>query len=207
MRKTIIIDDRPERKKLHLSEDSISQLEKLVERGILTLSDGEGYESDFSKLDGYNLIAIHRTFLTNLNIFNEFIDYIKKDRDKWIIIFSGGNTQNTILLNGRQLNISSSDFYTERLTSFIEEFCKETDLANPLLSFLYGQSWRLTLLLQYRYFLWQYEDLEEIDEKGDNIDIAKEEEIRTTLWSDGDYRTLEEVSNEIEIEKNKRQNR
>jgi hypothetical protein len=207
MRKTIIIDDRPERKKLHLSEDSISQLEKLVERDILTLSDGEGYESDFSKLDGYNLIAIHRTFLTNLNIFNEFIDYIKKDRDKWIIIFSGGNTQNTILLNGRQLNISSSDFYTERLTSFIEEFCKETDLANPLLSFLYGQSWRLTLLLQYRYLLWEYENLEEIDEYGDDIDISKEEEIRTTLWTDGDYHTLEEVSDEIGIEKNKRQNR
>ena len=207
MRKTIIIDDRPERKKLHLSEDSISQLEKLVERDILTLSDGEGYESDFSKLDGYNLIAIHRTFLTNLNIFNEFIDYIKKDRDKWIIIFSGGNTQNTILLNGRQLNISSSDFYTERLTSFIEEFCKETDLANPLLSFLYGQSWRLTLLLQYRYLLWEYENLEEIDEYGDDIDISKEEEIRTTLWTDGHYHTLEEVSDEIGIEKNKRQNR
>ena len=207
MRKTIIIDDRPERKKLHLSEDSISQLEKLVERDILTLSDGEGYESDFSKLDGYNLIAIHRTFLTNLNIFNEFIDYIKKDRDKWIIIFSGGNTQNTILLNGRQLNISSSDFYTERLTSFIEEFCKETDLANPLLSFLYGQSWRLTLLLQYRYLLWEYENLEEIDEYGDDIDISKEEEIRTTLWTDGHYHTLEEVSDEIGIVKNKRQNR
>jgi hypothetical protein len=157
-------------------------------------------------LEEYDLIAIHRTFLTNLNIFNEFIDYIK-DRNKWIIIFSGGNTQNTILLNGRQLNISSSDFYTERLSSFIEEFCNNLEMVSPLLSFLYGESWRLTLLLQYRYLLWEYEDLEEIDEKGDELDIRKEEEIRTTLWSDGDYRTLKEVTNGIEIEKNKRQNR
>lgn len=206
MRKTIIIDDRPDRKKLHLPDDAISQLEKLEDEGFLTFSDGKGYESNFTKLEEYDMIAIHRTFLTNLNIFNEFIDYIK-NRDKWVIIFSGGNTQNTILLNGRQLNISSSDFYTERLAPFIEKFDKESDIANPLLSFLYGTSWRLTLLLQYRYLLWEYEDLEEIDEDGDELDIRKEEEIRTALWPDGNYRTIEEVSEEIEIEKNKKQNK
>ena len=80
-------------------------------------------------------------------------------------------------------------------------------MTNPLLSFLYGTSWRLTLLLQYRYLLWEYEDLEEIDEDGDELDIRKEEEIRTALWPDGDYRTIEEVSEEIEIEKNKKQNK
>jgi hypothetical protein len=206
MKKTIIIDDRPERKKLHLSDNSIFQLEKLEKNGILTLSDGIGYESDFSQLDGFDLIAIHRTFLTNLNIFNEFVDYIKK-RDKWVIIFSGGNTQNTVLLNGHQLNISSSDFYTEKLAPFFEEFVNESNMTNPLLSFLYGESWRLTLLLQYRYLLWEYEDLEEIDEDGDELDIRKEEEIRTALWPDGGYRTIEDVSEEIEIEKNNKQNK
>lgn len=206
MRKTIIIDDRSERKKLHLSDDAVSQLKQLVEKGLLTLSNGEGFQSVTTRLDKYELIAIHRTFLTNANIFNELIDYIK-GKKKWVIIFTGGITQNTILLNGRQLNINSSDFYTERLAPFIEEFGNKQDLANPLLSFLYGESWRLTLLLQYRYLLWEYGDLEEIDEYGDDLDIRKEEEIRTALWSDGEYRTLEEVSKEIEIEKNKRQNR
>lgn len=206
MRKSIIIDDRSERKKLHLSDDAVSQLEQLVDKELLTLSDGEGFESVTSRLDSYDLIAIHRTFLTNANIFNELIDYIK-NKGKSVIIFSGGITQNTILLNGRQLNINSSDFYTERLAPFIEAFGNGQDLTNPLLSFLYGETWRLTLLLQYRYLLWEYGNLEEIDEYGDDLDIAKEEEIRTTLWPDGDYRTLEKVSEEIETEKNKRQNR
>lgn len=206
MRKIIIIDDRTERKKLHLSDDSISQLKKLEEKGILTLSDGEGFNTVSSQLDDYDLIAIHRTFLTNSNIFNEFVEYIK-DRKKWIIIFSGGITQNTILLNGRQLNINSTDFYTEKLSPFIEEFSYKTDITKPLLLFLYGESWRLTLLLQYRYLLWEYEDTDDIEENGSVFDIAKEEEIRTTLWSDGNYRALEDISKEIEIEKNKKQNK
>ena len=206
MRKTIIIDDRSERKKLHLSDASVSQLELLEKKGLLTLSDGYGFDSISSKLDEYDLIAIHRTFLTNSNIFNELIDYIK-NKKKWGIIFSGGITQNTILLNGRQLNINSSDFYTERLPPFIEAFGYEPDLVNPLLSFLYGESWRLTLLLQYRYLLWEYDDPEDIEDSDNTFDIAKEEEIRTALWPDCDYRTLEEVSKEIEIEKHKRQNK
>ena len=206
MKKTIIIDDRSERKKLHLSDASVSQLELLEKKELLTLSDGNGFDSISSKLDKYDLIAIHRTFLTNSNIFNELIDYIK-NKKKWVIIFSGGITQNTILLNGRQLNINSSDFYTERLPPFIETFGNEPDLANPLLSFLYGESWRLTFLLQYRYLLWEYDDPEDIEDSYNTFDIAKEEEIRTALWLDGNYRTLEEVSKEIEIEKNKRQNR
>ena len=67
MRKTIIIDDRPDRKKLHLPDDAISQLKNLEDEGFLTFSDGKGYESNFTKLEEYDMIAIHRTFLTNLN--------------------------------------------------------------------------------------------------------------------------------------------
>lgn len=206
MRKVIIIDDRKERKKLHLSQKSITQLENLEDQGLLTISVGDDLSIEsFDKMNDFDLIAIHRTFLTNTKIINEFIGYIKNNK-KWLIVFSGGITQNSILLNGRQLNVNASDFYNEKLIPFILDYGNESVNANPLLYFLYGQSWRLTLLLQYRYLLWEYGDMEDIIDTGSDNDIRKEEELRTVLWSDGNYRTFEEVSQEIEIEKLKKQN-
>ena len=203
MKKAIIIDDNPNRKKPFQNE-SKSQFEMMIANGLLTISDGKNLDIlSFEELEDYDLIAIHRTYLAKQGIFNDFIDYIRS-RNKWLIIFSGGTTQNTIQMNGKQLNINFSDFYNERLIPFLDNFCNDFPMASPLLQFLYGDSWRLTLLLQYRYLLWEYEDVRNIKSK---FDKRKEREIRTVLWTDGNSRSFKELSDEIKNEKNNYQNR
>ena len=101
--------------------------------------------------------------------------------------------------NGRQLNINASDFYIEKLPEFINRFSEE-NLESPLLQYIYGDSWTLSLLLQYRYLLWTYGD--DVDEIDDEEDESLEERIRSILWN-GQYMNQQQVCKEIEIEKTK----
>ena len=100
---------------------------------------------------------------------------------------------------GRQLNINASDFYNEKLPAFINLFSEE-NLESPLLQYIYGDSWKLSLLLQYRYLLWTYGgDVANIDDEEDE---SLEERIRSILWN-GQYMNQQQVCNEIENEKTK----
>ena len=65
---------------------------------------------------------------------------------------------------------------------------------------MYGDSWKLSLLLQYRYLLWIYGD--GFDEIDDEEDESLEERIRSILWN-GQYMNQQQVCKEIEIEKTK----
>lgn len=195
MNKVVIIDDRKERKKLHLSEAALSSLEKLVLSGKLDVMESI---NDIEKIANYSLIAVHRSYLINSGVYNNLIDFIKK-ANKLLIIFSGNISQNMILNNGRQLNINASDFYIEKLPEFINRFSEE-NVESPLLQYIYGDSWKLSLLLQYRYLLWIYGD--DVDEIDDEEDESLEERIRSILWN-GQYMNQQQVCKEIEIEKTK----
>ena len=195
MNKVVIIDDRKERKKLHLSEAAISSLEKLVLSGKLDVMESI---NDIEEIANYSLIAVHRSYLINSGVYNNLLDFIKKSK-KLLIIFSGNISQNMIMNNGRQLNINASDFYIEKLPEFINRFSEEI-LESPLLQYIYGDSWKLSLLLQYRYLLWIYGD--DIDEIDDEEDESLEERIRSILWN-GQYMNQQQVCKDIEIEKTK----
>lgn len=195
MNKVVIIDDRKERKKLHLSEAALSSLEKLVFSGKLDVKESiNGIE----ELSDYTLIAVHRSYLINSGVYNNLLDFIKKS-NKFLIIFSGNISQNMIMNVGRQLNINASDFYVEKLPEFINRFSEE-DLESPLLQYIYGDSWKLSLLLQYRYLLWTYGG--DVDEIDDEEDESLEERLRSILWN-GQYTDQQQVCKEIEIEKTK----
>ena len=195
MNKVVIIDDRKERKKLHLSEAALSSLEKLVLSGKLDVMESI---NDIEEIANYSLIAVHRSYLINSGVYNNLLDFIKKS-NKLLIIFSGNISQNMIMNNGRQLNINASDFYIEKLPEFINRFSEEI-LESPLLQYIYGDSWKLSLLLQYRYLLWIYGD--DVDEIDDEEDESLEERIRSILWN-GQYMNQQQVCKEIEIEKTK----
>ena len=195
MNKVVIIDDRKERKKLHLSEAALSSLEKLVLSGKLDVMESI---NDIEEIANYSLIAVHRSYLINSGVYNNLLDFIKKSK-KLLIIFSGNISQNMIMNNGRQLNINASDFYIEKLPEFINRFSEEI-LESPLLQYIYGDSWKLSLLLQYRYLLWIYGD--DVDEIDDEEDESLEERIRSILWN-GQYMNQQQVCKEIEIEKTK----
>lgn len=195
MNKVVIIDDRKERKKLHLSEAALSSLEKLVLSGKLDVMESI---NDIEEIANYSLIAVHRSYLINSGVYNNLLDFIKKS-NKLLIIFSGNISQNMIMNNGRQLNINASDFYIEKLPEFINRFSEE-NIESPLLQYIYGDSWKLSLLLQYRYLLWIYGD--DVDEIDDEEDESLEERIRSILWN-GQYMNQQQVCKEIEIEKSK----
>lgn len=195
MNKVVIIDDRKERKKLHLSEAALSSLEKLVLSGKLDVMESI---NDIEEIANYSLIAVHRSYLINSGVYNNLLDFIKKS-NKLLIIFSGNISQNMIMNNGRQLNINASDFYIEKLPKFINRFSEE-NIESPLLQYIYGDSWKLSLLLQYRYLLWIYGD--DIDEIDDEEDESLEERIRSILWN-GQYMNQQQVCKEIKIEKTK----
>lgn len=195
MNKVVIIDDRKERKKLHLSEAALSSLEELVHSGKLDVMESI---NEIEELANYSLIAVHRSYLINSGVYNNVIDFIKKS-NKLLIIFSGNISQNMIMNVGRQLNINASDFYNEKLPAFINLFSEE-NLESPLLQYIYGDSWKLSLLLQYRYLLWTYGgDVANIDDEEDE---SLEERIRSILWN-GQYMNQQQVCNEIENEKTK----
>ena len=195
MNKVVIIDDRKERKKLHLSEAALSSLEKLVLSGKLDVMESI---NDIEEIANYSLIAVHRSYLINSGVYNNLLDFIKKSK-KLLIIFSGNISHNMIMNDGRQLNINASDFYIEKLPEFINRFSEEI-LESPLLQYIYGDSWKLSLLLQYRYLLWIYGD--DVDEIDDEEDESLEERIRSILWN-GQYMNQQQVCKEIEIEKTK----
>ena len=194
MNKVVIIDDRKERKKLYLSDAALSSLDNLVDSGCLDIRESI---DNIEELIPYSLIAVHRSYSINSGIYNHLLDFVKKSH-KLLISFSGNISQNVIMNAGQQLNLNASDFYTESLPSFISRFCEE-DLEYPLLQYVYGKSWKLSLLLQYRYLLWTYDDIEEIDDESDE---SLEERLRSILWN-STLVDIDQVNREIEIEKSK----
>ncbi len=163
MNKTIILDDRPERKKSHISDSVIKQLEECTSLSIVT---GESINSDNIEVsfDRYSLLAIHKSWLDNKGLTNKIVDYCKRNR-KYLIIFSGGIGQSLLLDNYMRLNVNSASFYTDRLPLFIEKYASNNATA-PLLEFLYGEGWRLPILMECRNYLWHgvYDDKYESEE-------------------------------------------
>lgn len=185
--KTIIIDDRKERKKQHLTTDEIEKLK--------TLSDISETILPFQELEGYSLIAIHESLLTENNLYNEIVSFAKNN-EKLLILFSGGIMQNCILESGKILKIISSEFYN-KITAFLLKYSKE-NIEYPLLKFLYGEEWKLPLLLKYKNLLWKYGAIDSSKMVLNREDRSIEDEIREILIPDSDSITLEWIENEID---------
>lgn len=204
MRKTLIIDDRPERIKIHLTTGSLSELNILEKNGLLTYSIGIDPSGDIVKaLESFDLIAVHRTYLIKADMLNTINSYINSTK-KYLIVFSGGISVNEVINGGHRLNIDASDFYTAKLPRFIYDYGNEkSSLKAPLLQFLHGDSWRLSLLLQYRYILWKHGDKDFYD---DEIDRNIADNLQEILWDGNEDISIEEVNLEIEKEKERRIN-
>ncbi len=155
MRKVLILDDRVERKKAHMSEDAIRVLFDCVKQGFLTIINGEELENDslLNFLANYDLIAIHRSWLVSQKMIQEVVEYVKKEH-KHLILFSGGISQSLLMNNYTYASVNSAVFYTNRLPFFVEKFAtKEID--QPLLEFLYGGAWLIPIYMKYRQLIWR----------------------------------------------------
>lgn len=199
MNKFLIIDDRAERKKTLLNEKEILSLDAFERQGILSMRTSLEFKNmppskdDIDEaINGYSVIAIHRSWLVENDLINDFEEYMSKDNsDKIFIIFSGGTTTTGLTNNYKSLYINAGNFYTPKLIEFIEN--NKEDNNTNLLKFLYGNSWRLPLLLEYRNLLWSGRE---------STDIEKEEFLRTLIYSSKyDILSLDYINDEIEKEK------
>ncbi len=187
--KTIIIDDRKERKHQHWNDDEESSAELLCQKGLLEIR--EELES-YDKLEEYSTIAIHESYLKETNQHETMIKYAK-EKQKFLVLFSGSITHNGLYESGRLLKINSADFYLKVL-SFISDNVEEPDEL-LLLRFVYGSNWRLPLLLRYKNLIWMYGNVDDIDPEND--DFSEEEEIRTLLFPGADALSVEWIDNQL----------
>lgn len=156
MSRVLIIEDRPERRKTIMRANDFLELEKFKENGWVTLKTEMpiSREDLINELSQYDLIAIHRSWMTQTGVGNVIEEFLTNE-NKFLITFSGGITQNLLMNNRKRLNINSTDFYKHNLIEVIERFVNENEeCSEPLLELLYGRSWKLPLLMQYRNILW-----------------------------------------------------
>lgn len=187
--KTIIIDDRKERKHQHWNNEKKALAEMLCQKGLLEICEElEGLD----KLEECSIIAIHESYLKETDQREVVINYAK-EKQKLLVLFSGGITHNGLYESGRLLKINSADFYLKVL-SFISDNASEHDEL-LLLRFLYGSNWRLPLLLRYKNLIWMYGNVDDIDPEND--DFSEEEEIRTLLFPGADALSVEWINDQL----------
>lgn len=189
--KTIIIDDRKERKH-QFWDDNVKkeQAIRLCQKGVLDIREGLG---TFDELEGFLVIAVHESLLKETDRLKEVVDYAK-GLNKLLILFSGGVTHNGIYDSGKLMKINAADFYNKVLL-FVEENQNKNDIQLPLFHFLYGANWRLPLLLRYRDLIWNYGST--IDDPEENPDYQIEEEIRAILLPGDDVISLNWIEEEL----------
>ena len=154
MNKVLLLDDRLERQKILMDDSELGELKKCEENGWLTiLSELEtSHEIIEAELSQYSMIAIHRSWMDDHGVYNCIEEYVKRKK-KFFVVFSGGISQNLLLNNRMRLNLNAAHFYTNKLPVLIKKYARE-ETNHPLLELLYGESWRLALLLEYRNLLW-----------------------------------------------------
>lgn len=159
MNNIVLIDDRKQRKSDHLNVNQVTRLLNCVEckEALPSFDHLISNEYDFDTLNGYDIIAIHRSYLAQNGLLSSFSEYMKGSKS-YFILFSGGFSQNVISDNRKLLKINSIDFYSEKTISFFEKI-KKSEIEEDsyiLLKLLYGKDWKLPLLLRSRLLLWKY---------------------------------------------------
>ena len=134
----IIIDDRPNRPALHLPDQVIGELKSLPNVQFATSIN----EVD---LDQFDIVAIHRSYVVSANL-SEELDKLVKSSSKYLILFSGGVSQQTVSDSGHKAIIGSEVFYSSHLLPFCKDLSSDEDI--QLYKLLYGiDSWKLPILL------------------------------------------------------------
>ena len=123
MKKVLIIDDRIERKKTHMSASALQKLSECTNDSYLAIVSGEGVKKESISKDfaDYNLLAIHFSWANDNRLIKDIDDYAKSN-NKLLIFFSGGIGQTLLLDDFKRLSINSAEFYSDKLPDIHSEF-------------------------------------------------------------------------------------
>lgn len=192
----LVFDNKSDRIKTSISEECMESLQKnglvkiertLEKNDIILL---------INLISDFQIIAIHESFLKELGWIDEIKAYVLQEK-KYLILFSGNNSTDEILEKGRILKLDANTFYSNKLVVFARKYSSEENVEKPLLKFLYGEAWRLSLLLRFRFLLWYYGCYDNI------LDNAKNEEPNEAEEAYGIFKekTILEINKQIENEK------
>ncbi len=191
-RKVLLIENRPGRQLQYFPNgqkdiDELDKIQNLVHRNYSQYLN-EINRSNFDSLNKFDLLIIHRSVLGELSNGSKTSAITKycKDKKKGLIYFSGGITSSLYNDEGEGfLLINSKEFYSENLIPFLKDYIAEK--TEKLIELKYGDSWRLTYLLQLREYIAlniceptkEYE--EKIDELKDIVKISQGEQLDQTI--------------------------
>lgn len=146
-KKILLLEDRPGRQSQFLNKkqiDFLTQIENLImPQADECVSTINKINEKKAKLDEFNLIIIHRSSLSQSGF--DFLKQLQKD----LILFSGGLSQIIYKNEGFPvLSVNSADLYNEHFIDFIKKYI-DGDI-NNLTELIYGDKWKLGVLLQYK---------------------------------------------------------
>lgn len=181
----LIIDNRQQRAQA-LMGDLWDDLQALLN---VTIDDSFPEQQVIEEFD---VIGIHGSLIKEKDKINLLNQLVAK---KYVIVFSGAESQVVLLNNGHLLKMPAVSFYSHKLIPFCNYLDSLEDPQIQLLALIYGiEHCRLPMLLQLRQLLWQfpesqrrYADRLKIDSLKSTLGIADEgvlgEEIRKELLS------------------------
>jgi len=146
MNKVLLIEDRVVRQSNALGE-KIKELENF--NNLMNIAGGVKFEEikneflkgNFSPLDEYSVIMIHRLAFDN-KVLEGIKEYLKKKEGKRkLVLFSGGisTTNISIIENLDLLTINVNDFYSDNLFYFLKNG------SFNLMELAFGENWKFSL--------------------------------------------------------------
>ncbi|SIQ92716.1 hypothetical protein [Maribacter ulvicola] len=176
MKKILLIEDRPGRQAQFFNNDEITYLNSLNYLNmpsedkcrewlnVLNSKEQNGFNT-------YNLVIVHKSSLKPIGLSN-LRELCKKNQID-LILFSGGLSQVLYqTMEFKSLSINSSNLYTDRLKEFLENY--SNGLIVSLLELVYGDQWKLEVLLRYRQLKTRYDA-----EPNNEVKFELEDQIST----------------------------
>jgi len=165
--KAILIEDRPDRQRIFLSNneidiDVLKRIDGLYHpsgqdcKDIINELNNENY-----KLNDLDLIMVHKSSLTSKGI--NFLNKQSKEKNISTVYFSGGIDQ--LIYNNESfecLNINAKEFYSLRLIPFIKSFVENK---NPHILELNNKDWKISYMFLIKQLLQNRKIEKDEDEK------------------------------------------
>ena len=172
MKKILLLEDRPGRQMQYLDPEKIKKLKTTKDLKILLGNDcrymiDKLNHADDSELYDFTLIIIHRSALSNVGI--DTVTNHCKVNNKYLVFFSGGISQSLFSSQSFQyLLLNSKDFYQSNMFNFLDKFIKGE--IEHITELIYGNNWKLNLMLNYRQLLLKGELGRTEEEFKENIE-------------------------------------
>jgi len=191
MRKVLLIEDRPRRQLQFLTETQFDSLNEIENLNTPNADECVKFIARINEQDAnlkqYDLIIVHKSSLNQTGL--TFLNSIKKD----LILFSGGLSQIVYQFEDfPMLSVNSTDLYNSNFVEFLKKYIEGN--VNSLSELVYGEKWKLNILLRYRMLKTKSEKSMDDYEK---IELEEQMELLKTAIEDFPEDVNKEIDRQI----------